>query len=142
MNTIKSHGIQCSVSEIITRGGQLEKNVTEVNNKLKNILGKDIKIIEHANIEMEHLNYSKLHLNKCGTGRLAYNFIQHIKDTRKEGFNSHVIDPIHNTTKISGNSAGSDRKLKGVKIMCLNIDSLLKHLDETKLFVEQEMLRY
>ena len=50
------------------------------------ILGKDIKIIEHANIEIEHLNYSKLHLNKRGTGRLAYNFIQHIKDTRKEGF--------------------------------------------------------
>ena len=49
--------------EIITRGGQLEKNVTEVNNKLKSILGKDVKIIEHANIEMEHLNYSKLHLN-------------------------------------------------------------------------------
>ena len=24
--------------------------------------------------------------------------------------------------------------------MCLNIDSLLKHLDETKLFVKQEML--
>ena len=86
MNRIKLHGIQCSVSEIITRGGQLEKNVAEVNKKLKNSLGKDIKIIEHANIEIEHLNYSKLHLNKRGTGRLAYNFIQHIKDTRKKGF--------------------------------------------------------
>ena len=86
MNTIKSHGIQCSVSEIITKEGQLEKNVTEVNNKLKNIVGKDIKIIEHANIEMEHFNYRKLHLNKRGTCRLAYNFIQHIKRTRKEGF--------------------------------------------------------
>ena len=86
LNTIKSHGIQCSVSEIITRGGQLEKNVTEVNNKLKNILGENIEIIEHANIEMEHLNYSRLHLNQRVTGRLAYNFIQHFKDTRKEGF--------------------------------------------------------
>ena len=86
VNAIKSHGTQCSVSEIITRGGQLEKNVIEVNNKLKNILSKDIGSIEHANIEMEHLNNSKLHLNKRGTGRLAYNFIQHIKDTRKEGF--------------------------------------------------------
>ena len=77
VNTVQSRGIQCSVSE---------KNVTEINNKLKNILGKDIKIIEHANIEMEHLNYSKLHLNKRGTGRLAQNFIQHMEDTRKEGF--------------------------------------------------------
>ena len=71
VNTIKSHGIQCSVSEIITRGGQQENNVTEVHNELKNILGQDIKIIEHANIELEHLNYRKLHLNKRGTGRLT-----------------------------------------------------------------------
>ena len=47
-----------------------------------------------------------------------------------------MIDPLHNA---DDNSVGSGRKLKGVKIMCLNIDSLLKHLDETKLFVEQEM---
>ena len=137
VNTIKSHGIQCSVSEIITRDGQLEKNVTEVKNKLKNILGKDIKIIEHAN--MEHLNYSKLHLNKRGTGRLAYNFIQHIKIPERRVFNSHVIDTLHNAAKIDDNSVGSYHKLKGVKIMCLNIDSLLKHLDKTKLFVEQEI---
>ena len=80
MNTIKSHGILCPVSEIITRGGQLEKSITE------NIIGKEIMTIEHANIEMEHVNYSKFHLNKGGTGRLAYNFIQHIKDTRKVSF--------------------------------------------------------
>ena len=40
-------------------------------------------------------------------------------------FNSHVIDPLHNAAKINDNSVGSDHKLKGVKIMCLNIDSLL-----------------
>ena len=50
-----------------------------------------------------------------------------------------MIDPLRNAAKIDDNSAGSDRKLKDVKIMCLNIDSLFKHLDETKLFVEQEM---
>ena len=56
VNTIKSHGIQCFVSEIITGGGKLQKNVAKVNNKLRNVLGKDIKIVEHANIEMEYLN--------------------------------------------------------------------------------------
>ena len=54
-------------------------------------------------------------------------------------FNAHVIDPLHNAAKIDDDSVGSDHKLKGVKIMCLDIDSLLKHLDETKLFVKQEM---
>ena len=50
-----------------------------------------------------------------------------------------MIDPLHNAAKIDDNSVGSDRKLKVVKIMCLYIDSLLKHLDETQIFVEQEM---
>lgn len=86
VNTVKSHGIQCSVSELITRGGNLGKNVAEVNSKLKNLLSKDVSIIEHDNINMEHLNGSKLHLNKRGTGKLAYNFIQHIKENRKERF--------------------------------------------------------
>ena len=104
---------------------QLEKNVTEVNNKLKSILGKDIEIIEHANIEMEYLNYSKLHLNKRGTGTLVHNFIQHFKIRERRVFNLRVIDPLHNAAKID-NSVGSDHKLKGVKIMCLDIDSLLK----------------
>ena len=87
---------------------QLEKNVAEVNNKLKNISGKDIKITKYANIDMEYLNYRKLHLNKHGTGRLAYNFIQHIKIPERRVFNLHVIDPLHNAAKID-NSVGSDQ---------------------------------
>ena len=50
-----------------------------------------------------------------------------------------MIDTLHNAAKIDDDFVGSHHKLKGVKIMCLNVDSLLEHLDETKLFVEQEM---
>ena len=60
---------------------------------------------------MEHLNYRKLHINKYGTGRLAYNFIQHINDTKKKGLNSHGINYLHIAAKIDDNSVGSDPKL-------------------------------
>ena len=61
--------------------------VIEVNEKLRDILGKDIQIIEHSNIESSHLNNSSIHLNKKGDGKLAYNLIQDIKTYRgKESY--------------------------------------------------------
>ena len=37
-----------------------------------------ISIIDHPNITERHLNGSKLHLNRTGTGALANNFMTHI----------------------------------------------------------------
>ena len=55
-----------------------------MNSKLRSLLGKDIDFIEHNNVEKGHLNGSRLHLSKRGTGRLAFNFIQYIKNLRAE----------------------------------------------------------
>ena len=41
-----------------------------------------ISIIDHRNITERHLNGSKLHLNRTGTGALANNFITHFRTQR------------------------------------------------------------
>ena len=81
-NTIKSSGIDCTVSELTLRDDGLASKASQVNSKLRSLLGKDIDFIEHNNVEKGHLNGSRLHLNRRGTGRLAFNFIQYIKNLR------------------------------------------------------------
>ena len=41
-----------------------------------------ISTIDHPNITEQHLNGSKLHLNRTGTGALANNCITHIRTQR------------------------------------------------------------
>ena len=84
---IKAEGIDCTVSELVMRNDGLYNKVIEVNEKLRDILGKDTQIIEHSNIESSHLNNRRIHLNKKGDGKLAYNLIQYIKAYRgKENY--------------------------------------------------------
>ena len=64
------------------RNDGLYNKVIEVNETLRDILGKDTLIMEHSNIESSHLNNSRIHLNKKGNGKLAYNLIQDIKAYR------------------------------------------------------------
>ena len=81
-NTIKSNGIDCTVSGLTLRDDGLASKASQVNSKLRSLLGKDIDLIERNNVEKGHLNGSRLHLNRRGTGRLAFNFIQYIKNLR------------------------------------------------------------
>ena len=86
VNYIKAEGIDCTVSELVMRNDGLYNKVIEVNEKLRDILGKDTQI-EHSNIQSSHLNNSMIHLNKKGDGKLAYNLIQDIKAYRgKENY--------------------------------------------------------
>ena len=71
VNHIKAEGIDRTVSELVMKNDGLHNKVIEVNEKLRDILGKDTKIIEHSNIESSHLNNSRIHLNKTGDGKLA-----------------------------------------------------------------------
>ena len=82
VNTIKSNGIDCTVSGLTLRNDGLASKASQVNSKFRSLLGKDIDFIEHNTVEKGHLNSSRLHLNRRGTGRLAFNFIQHIKNVR------------------------------------------------------------
>ena len=74
-------------SELVMINDGLYNKVIEVNEKLRDISGKDTQIIEHSNIESSHLNNSRIHLNKKGDGKLAYNLIQDIEAYRgKENY--------------------------------------------------------
>ena len=87
VNYVKAEGIDCTVSESVMRNDGLYNKVIEVNEKLRDILGKDTQIIEHSNIESSYLNNSRIHLNKKDDCKLAYNLIQDIKAYRgKENY--------------------------------------------------------
>ena len=73
-NTITSSGIDCTVSGLMVRDDGLASKAAQVNIKLRSLLGN--------NIEMGHLNGSRPHRNRWGCGRLAFNFIQYIKNLR------------------------------------------------------------
>ena len=77
---VSQKGIECSVSEIITRDDELWGKVKDVNRILHECLPEHIKLISNDNIVIVgHLNRSGLHLNGRGTGALAYNLIQFMK---------------------------------------------------------------
>ena len=79
---VKKHGIKCSISSLITRKGELNDKVKQVNAKLAKAIKTDtsIKLICNNNITLNHLNNGGLHLNKMGDGALALNLINHIRD--------------------------------------------------------------
>ena len=55
VNYIKAKGIDCMVSELVMRNDGLYNEVIEVNEKLRDILGKETQIKEHSNIQSSHL---------------------------------------------------------------------------------------
>ena len=69
---VKKHGIKCSISSLITRKGELNDKVKQVNAKLAKAIKTDtsIKLICNNNITLNHLNNGGLHLNKRGDGAL------------------------------------------------------------------------
>ena len=82
VNYIKAERIDCTVSELVMRNNGLYNKFIDVNEKLRDILGKDTQVIEHSNIESRPLNNSRIHLNKTDDGKLSYNIIQDIKGYR------------------------------------------------------------
>ena len=75
---ITSKGIKCSVSQLI-RDDQLWYKGKPVNQILSERLLKHISLFSNENITVNHLNGSRVHLNRRGVGALAYNFIRFMK---------------------------------------------------------------
>ena len=46
-------GVDCTLSESVTRNDSLHNKVVEVNEKLRDIFGKDTQIIEHSYIKFK-----------------------------------------------------------------------------------------
>ena len=82
VNMITSKGIQCSVSELIIRDDTLWHKGIKVNQLLNNKVTEGMNIVRNENITVNHLNRSKLHLNRRGVGALAHNIIKFIKDLK------------------------------------------------------------
>ena len=77
---VTDNGIGCTVSEILKRDDYLSLVSQEVNRLLKQMLPEHIKLVSNDSIKTHHLNRSGLHLNSRGTGALAYNLINCIKN--------------------------------------------------------------
>ena len=82
LTMITSKGIQCSVSQLIIRDDTLWHKGIKVNQLLNNKVIEGMNIVRNENITVNHLNRSKLHLNRRGVGALAHNIIKFIKDLK------------------------------------------------------------
>ena len=79
---ITDHGTECAVSSIVIKGDELWEIGKTVNSKIQRELeGFNVDFISH-NIEIRHLNSSRIHLNRFGVPKLATNFINYIKERR------------------------------------------------------------
>ena len=76
---ITGQGIKCSISGIIFRDDDLWMKGQAVNKILRESLPESIAFIDNSNIELGHINRSRLHLNRRGNGAFAYNLINHIR---------------------------------------------------------------
>ena len=72
VNMITSKGIQCSVSQLIIRDDTLWHKGIKVNQLLNNKVTEGMNIITNENITVNHLNRSKLHLNRRGVKSVPY----------------------------------------------------------------------
>ena len=81
---VRDSGVRSTVSLITYRDDDLSIKADVVNNIIKSEVRRrsGISIIGHPNISERHLNGSKLHLNRTGTGALAHNLITHIHTQR------------------------------------------------------------
>ena len=133
---IENHGIRSAISLITFRNDDLWEKAKVVNNIL---LSESSNVIEHTNITGSHLNRSNLHLNRRGTAALASNFIfliyvliiyslfQYSVTEQPNTNKTHIVSKCE---RFSGPS--------GLKICCLNINSLTHHFDELNMFLDDE----
>ena len=140
---------EIAVSGLITRADEvtLTHKVSEVNSELKRLcMQKQLKFIDHANISCNELNRSKIHLNKVGTKVMARNFTKYIYD--KSDWDNAKWESIISVDELA--STNDEELIVGVSelnkpdkytmpfqhglvMACLNINSLLAHIDELRI---------
>ena len=77
IDDIKKKGIRCTVPSSVVRANSelLKSLVIDVDNVLRDSSPHDVNFVEHYDITNDHLNNSRLHLNRGGDAALAHNFI-------------------------------------------------------------------
>ena len=77
-SSLKNDSHDLSISSIVVRNDKFKEKTAQVNESLKRLCAeRNIYFINHAkNVLPQHLNKSKLHLNKEGTSILSSNFVK------------------------------------------------------------------
>ena len=150
---IVSNGMTCSVSMLTKRTDGLNPLVNQVNNLLEKAFESEarINIINNEAINEYHLNGSGLHLNRKGDAALTRNFINHIKNKPNFFNESTEFGPIEtDQDKIPADNGSfpipenetsktwCNGTSKFPRFMSLNIFSLLPHVDNLRLLVDDE----
>ena len=127
-SSLKNDSHDLSISSIVVRNDKFKEKTAQVNESLKRLCAeRNIYFINHAkNVLPQHLNKSKLHLNKEGTSILSSNFVK-----------GHVFIWPEETGDKDSYSEGEKNKSKSVdaSVNCSILGSLRrKHLK--KLIIE------
>ena len=126
-------------TNIVSRGDDKEGKVSRVNKILKKFCPQNHwNVIEHNNVNLTHLNRGGLHLSKSGTSLLAENFCKYIGQTIAVWEYDHIPDPPISTNRRSTQNAnGKSVCGRGLVMACLNINSLVSHIDDLRVVMGQ-----
>ena len=123
-----------AISGLVSRADDKEGKVSSVNKILKKFCHQnDWNFIDHNNVNLTHLNRGGLHLSKSGTALSAKNDL----DIAVWEYD-HIPDPPISTNPRSTQSANGKSVFgRGLVMACLNINSLVSHIDELRVSMSQ-----
>ena len=79
--SLKSDKNKISISLLTPRSDKLNNKASEVNNRLINMCShQNIAYIDHSSLIQNHMNESKVHLNRCGTIVFANTFSKFLSE--------------------------------------------------------------
>ena len=126
-------------TNIVSRGDDKEGKVSRVNKILKKFCPQNHwNVIEHSNVNLTHLNRGGLHSSTSGTALLAENFCKYIDQASAVWEYDHIPDPPISTNRRSTQNANGKSVFgRGLVMACLNINSLVSHIDDLRVVMSQ-----
>ena len=132
-----------AISGLIARADDKDGKVLSVNKILKKFCRQNHwNFIEHNNINQTHLNRGGLHLSKSGSALLAQNFCKHIDyvfavwEPDQIPYSPKSADSL-DFGQSSQNTHGKSVFGRGLVMAFLNINSLVSHIDDLRIFMSQ-----
>ena len=128
-----------AISGLDSRADDKEGKVSSVNKILKKFCHQNHwNFIEHNNVNLTHLNRGGLHLSKSGTALLAENVCKYIDQAIAVWEYDHIPDPpISTNGRSTQNANGKSVFGRGLVMAFLNINSLVSHIDDLRVFMSQ-----
>ena len=128
-----------AIQGLVSRADDKKGKVSSVNKILKKFCHQNHwNFIEHNNVNLTHLNRGGLHLSKSGTALLAENFCKYIDQAIAVWEYDHIPDlQISANRRSTLNANGKSFFGRGLVMACLNINSLVSHIDDLRVFMSQ-----